>query len=116
MGNLTKRPSPDRSKIDVSDANQMKRWCKTLNVSKEELLQAIETVGNAAAAVRKELETKPERKPLKPDDFPVDAQGTTVITQDGRPVAVTASTAVAEDVADRLNNDEGRREEDKWSA
>jgi uncharacterized protein DUF3606 len=116
MANLTKRPPPDRSKIDVSDANQLKRWCKTLNVSKEDLLRAVETVGNAAAAVRKELETRPERKPLKPDDFPVDAQGTAVVAQDGRPIAETSSPVVAEDVAGRLNNDEARREEDKWSA
>ena len=38
-----------------------------------------------------------EKKPLKPDDFPVNA-------------------AVAEDIVERLNEDDARREEDKWSA
>jgi hypothetical protein len=31
-------------------------------------------------------------------------------------IAVTPDPAVATDVADRLNEDEARREEDKWSA
>jgi hypothetical protein len=81
MAKLTKKPPPDRSKIDSSDANQMKRWSKTLSVSAEELLRAIEKVGNAAAAVRKEIETKSQ--PLKPDDFPVNIDGTAVTAHDG---------------------------------
>jgi hypothetical protein len=36
--------------------------------------------------------------------------------QDGTPVADTDDPAVAADVAERLNDDEARREEDKWSA
>ena len=55
-------------------------------------------------------------KPLKPVDFPVNAQGKKIKKQDGTPIAETTDPAVAEDVADRLNEDEARREEDKWSA
>jgi len=55
-------------------------------------------------------------KTLRPDDFPVSAEGQKIKKQDGAPIADTKSPAVAEDVADRLNDDEARREEDKWSA
>ena len=56
------------------------------------------------------------KKPLKPDDFPVSADGKKIKKQDGTPIANTDDPAVADDVAERLNEDEARREEDKWSA
>ena len=56
------------------------------------------------------------QKPLKPDDFPVNAEGKKIKKQDGTPIANTDDPAVAADVAERLNEDEARREEDKWSA
>ena len=56
------------------------------------------------------------QKPLKPDDFPVNAEGKKIKKQDGTPIANTDDPAVAADVAERLNDDEARREEDKWSA
>jgi hypothetical protein len=49
---LGKRDQPDRSKINL---NEVRYWTKHLNISKEELLKAIDKVGNSAAAVRKEL-------------------------------------------------------------
>jgi hypothetical protein len=55
-------------------------------------------------------------KSLKPNDFPVNADGKTVETHDGKPIADTADPEMASDVADRLNEDEAQREEDKWSA
>jgi hypothetical protein len=70
----------------------------------------------------KELPAKEEdamsivKKPLESDDFPVNADGKKIKKQDGTPIASTDDPAVAEDVADRLNDDEARREEDKWSA
>jgi accessory colonization factor AcfC len=54
--------------------------------------------------------------PLKPDDFPINADGTKIKKQDGTTIANTEEATVAEDVADRLNADEAQREEDKWSA
>ncbi|MET0224364.1 MAG: hypothetical protein ABW346_08310 [Terrimicrobium sp.] len=54
--------------------------------------------------------------PLKPDDFPVTADGKKIKKQDGTDIANTEDSAVAADVAERLNGDEARREEDKWSA
>jgi hypothetical protein len=56
------------------------------------------------------------KQPLKPEDFPVNAEGEKIKKQDGTPIANTDDPAVAADVAERLNDDEDRREEDKWSA
>ena len=56
------------------------------------------------------------KKPLKPDDFPLNTEGKKIKKQDGTPIADTDDPAVAADVAERLNDDEARREEDKWSA
>jgi hypothetical protein len=55
------------------------------------------------------------KKPLKPDDFPVHAEDKKIKKQDGAPIATTEDPAVANDVAERLNEDEARREEDKWA-
>ena len=52
---LTKRVMPDRSKITVTSAIEVKYWIKHLGVTREELERAIERVGNSVASVRKEL-------------------------------------------------------------
>ena len=52
---LTKKPAPDRGRIDLSDVDQVKYLCRHLGVSEEELLRAVDKVGNSTAAVRKEL-------------------------------------------------------------
>ena len=54
--------------------------------------------------------------PLKPDDFPVEAEGEKVVKQDGKPIAKANDPATASEIADRLNADEASREEDRWSA
>ena len=46
----------------------------------------------------------------------MNAEGKKIKKQDGTPVADTEDPAVAPDVTERLNDDEARREEDKWSA
>jgi len=56
------------------------------------------------------------KKPLQANDFPVNAEGKKIKKQDGAPTADTDDPAVADDVAERINEDEARREEDKWSA
>jgi predicted RNA-binding protein YlqC (UPF0109 family) len=55
MDNLTKREQPDRSKINMHEAWEVKYWTKELGVSKDELQKVVDKVGNSAAAVRKEL-------------------------------------------------------------
>jgi hypothetical protein len=39
----------------MSDVDQVKYLCRHLEVSEEELLRAVDKVGNSTAAVRKEL-------------------------------------------------------------
>jgi hypothetical protein len=51
----------------------------------------------------------PNDKPLKPDDEELE-------TADGKPIAKAKTPAIAEDIADRLNEDDYRKEQDGWSA
>jgi hypothetical protein len=53
--NLTKKTTSDRSKIDTQNATELRYWTRALSVSKEDILAAVEKVGNSAATVRKEL-------------------------------------------------------------
>jgi hypothetical protein len=55
-------------------------------------------------------------KSLEPQDFPVRVQQRNIVKNDGRPIAEACDQKTAEEVADRLNADECRREEDRWSA
>ena len=52
---LITREQPDRSKINMNQIHEVRYWTKHFNISTEELLKAIEKVGNSAAAIRKEL-------------------------------------------------------------
>jgi Protein of unknown function (DUF3606) len=52
---LTKKLVPDRGRIDMSDEAQVKYLCRHLGVDEEDLLRAVEKVGNSTSAVRKEL-------------------------------------------------------------
>jgi hypothetical protein len=58
----------------------------------------------------------PNDKPLKPDDFPVEVEGDELMTADGKPIAKAKTPDIAEDIADRLNEDDYRKEQDRWSA
>jgi hypothetical protein len=51
----TKRGQPDRSKINMHEDYEVKYWAKALGVTRGELQRVVDKVGNAAAAVRKEL-------------------------------------------------------------
>lgn len=55
MDHLTKRAQPDRSKINMDEAWEVKYWTHALGISRQELQKAVDKVGNSAAAVRKEL-------------------------------------------------------------
>jgi hypothetical protein len=39
-------PHAERNTIDMSDAGQVLWWCRAFSVSREELWQAVRTVGN----------------------------------------------------------------------
>ena len=60
MSKFTKPESPDRSKIDIEDAQAVKHWARALNINEDELRALVDKVGNAAATVRKEIENKLE--------------------------------------------------------
>jgi hypothetical protein len=80
-------------------------------------LAAGPSLNGRSIAVAQGVDAMPiSQKPLKPDDFPVNVEGKKIKKQDGTPIADTDDPAVAADVAERLNDDEARREEDKWSA
>jgi hypothetical protein len=51
-----------------------------------------------------------------PRGFSVEVEGEKLVTADGKPIAKAKTPAVAEDIADRLNEDDYRKEQDKWSA
>jgi len=53
---------------------------------------------------------------IKPDDFPVAADEEQVKTSKGKPIATAKSGPVAEEVAERLNEQAYREEHDRWSA
>jgi hypothetical protein len=55
-------------------------------------------------------------KILKPDDFPVHAVHKKIVKNHGETVADARDNKTAEDIADRLNENENQREEDRWSA
>jgi hypothetical protein len=52
---MIKKEQPDRSKINIHEPYEVKCWTRALGISKEDLQRAVDKVGNAAAAVRKEL-------------------------------------------------------------
>ena len=56
------------------------------------------------------------KSPIKPEDFPLEVEGKKIKGKRGKTIAVTESDAAAEDIAERLNEDEDRKEEDRWSA
>jgi hypothetical protein len=56
MTKLTKPIVPNRSKIDMRNNGQVRAWTRKLNVSPAELHKVVETVGNNAAEVKKELD------------------------------------------------------------
>jgi hypothetical protein len=53
---------------------------------------------------------------LKPEDFPVHTEQKKIVKNDGKTIAEANDKKIAEDVAERLNAEEDRREEDRWSA
>ena len=52
---MIKKEQPDRSKINIHEPHEVKYWTRALGISKEDLQKAVDKVGNAAPAVRKEL-------------------------------------------------------------
>lgn len=51
----TKKTQQDRSRIDFDEEHELEYWTKRLGVSKEELRDAVQRVGNTVEAVQLEL-------------------------------------------------------------
>ena len=54
----TKTGTPDSKIININETYEVSYWTKELNVSKDELLDAVNEVGKSAEAVREYLNTK----------------------------------------------------------
>jgi hypothetical protein len=54
-------------------------------------------------------------KPLKPDHFPIEADGKKLRTNKGKPVASAESEEIADDLAERANEQADREEHDRWA-
>ncbi|TCU69268.1 hypothetical protein EDE08_10813 [Bradyrhizobium sp. R2.2-H] len=56
-----------------------------------------------------------EKAELHPEDFPLMLDGDALVTQDGTKVANARSVRLAEDIAQRLNENAARKREDRWA-
>jgi hypothetical protein len=52
---LDKRRPQDASKISLTEAWEVRYWCKALGVTEAELRAAVKAVGNGTAAVKRHL-------------------------------------------------------------
>ena len=57
-----------------------------------------------------------KKPPLEPEDFPLKVEKDKIKTTDGKTIAETSSEEVAVEIARRLNQDEEKKQEDRWSA
>lgn len=57
-----------------------------------------------------------KKSPIKPEDFPVKADNQQIKTSKGEAIAVAKNEPVAENLADRLNEQAYHDEHDRWSA
>jgi Protein of unknown function (DUF3606) len=57
VADISTKTTPLRSHIATDDELELKYWTKHFGVTRDELQNVIEKVGNSASAVRKELET-----------------------------------------------------------
>jgi hypothetical protein len=57
MHDLSKKGSPDLSKINMHESHEVKYWTRELGVNRDQLQKLVDKVGNSAASVRKELAT-----------------------------------------------------------
>ncbi|MEZ5822928.1 MAG: hypothetical protein AB7I42_04730 [Bradyrhizobium sp.] len=56
-----------------------------------------------------------KEKPLNPNDFPITTDEKKLIRQDGKKIADAITEAMADDIAERLNENAARKREDRWA-
>ena len=54
--------------------------------------------------------------PSSPTTSRLTSEDDELMTADGKPIAKAKTPDIAEDIADRLNEDDYRKEQDRWSA
>ena len=54
-------------------------------------------------------------KPLNPNDFPITTDEKKLIKQDGKKIADAITESMANDIAERLNENAARKREDRWA-
>lgn len=55
-------------------------------------------------------------KSLQPDDFPIEVERSALKTTDGKTIAEAKNKKLADNIADRLNEQADREQQDCWSA
>lgn len=55
----TSLSKPPRNRVDLSNKDLARHWCKYFGKSKDDIEAAVAKVGNNAETVLKELQTKP---------------------------------------------------------
>jgi hypothetical protein len=55
------------------------------------------------------------RSALRPEQFPVQATGRNIVTQDGVIIAVAGDAAIGEEIVRRLNKTDWNDQEDQWA-
>ena len=65
--NSTSRTYVDRSKINMSEDDEVTLWTKRLGISRDDLEKAVEKVGNSVSAVRKQLALTKAKSAAQPD-------------------------------------------------
>jgi Protein of unknown function (DUF3606) len=61
IGAAITKSDRSRSHIDINDPAAVRRWSKHLRTTKDELLGAVDKVGNSVVAVRKQINLVEQR-------------------------------------------------------
>src|SRR6266481_4071780 len=67
------------------------------------------------AGARECRDRSDRRLPLRSEQFPVQARGREIVTQQGVMIAVATDPAMSEEIARRLNNSDRSDQEDQWA-
>ncbi len=74
--------------------------------------QLLQRVAAGTSGCRERSE---RRSPLRPEHFPVRADGRDIVAQDGAVIAVAGDAAMSEEIVRRLNKTDWNDQEDQWA-
>jgi len=55
------------------------------------------------------------RRPLRSEHFPLHARGAVIVARDGRLIATAVDPEMAREIAEQLNENDWKHEEEKWA-